>query len=85
MYQLISDRLRRVAALIEIDESKANVEPQDNLPSAPKVKPKRRMVKERRVMSPGTEEGKQQRKDYQSQYRADGDDIGNRYVKKPKI
>ena len=92
MYELISDRLRKVAEMIELDEKRDTgsgvgtpVKDEKPLPSAPKKKPKRRINPENKVMAPGTTEGKQERKDYQSQYRADGNDLNSRYVKKPNL
>ena len=125
MLRLLSDRIRKVAELIELEERKTvddpevsnvkkdpklveedkdlegeipsdseededtddedkthEIEDEDMLPSAPKIKPKRRVSPEQRVMAPGTEHGKQERKEYQSQYRADGNDLNSRYVKK---
>jgi hypothetical protein len=83
---LISDRLRKIAELIELEKKiPENNEKDDNLPSAPKIKPKRRISPDNKVMAPGTFEGKQQRKDYQSEYRADGKDLNSRYVKKPNF
>lgn len=49
----------------------------------PEIKPMRRQREHRKQWN--EDNRKEKRNEYQEQYRADGSDVGNRYVKKPKM